>query len=40
MSNFKTVELDPTENLLTVGSAVKIGQLVDLLYENGKELGT
>ncbi|KAL2871245.1 FAD-binding oxidoreductase [Aspergillus lucknowensis] len=38
LSNFRTVELDTKENLLTIGGSTKVSQLLDLLWENGKEL--
>ncbi|KAL3461912.1 hypothetical protein BJX64DRAFT_299902 [Aspergillus heterothallicus] len=38
LSNFRTVELDARENLLTIGGSTKVSQLLDLLWENGKEL--
>ncbi|KAK4697082.1 hypothetical protein P7C71_g938, partial [Lecanoromycetidae sp. Uapishka_2] len=37
LSNFRTVQLDPSENLLTVGGSAKIWQLNKLLYDAGKE---
>ncbi|KAL2810520.1 hypothetical protein BJX63DRAFT_444698 [Aspergillus granulosus] len=38
LSNFRTVGLDTKENLLTIGGSTKVYQILDLLWENGKEL--
>ncbi|KAE8146566.1 hypothetical protein BDV25DRAFT_169796 [Aspergillus avenaceus] len=38
LRNFRTVDLDVEHNLLTIGGSTKIDQLLDLLWDNGKEL--
>ncbi|KAL3429585.1 hypothetical protein BDV09DRAFT_180144 [Aspergillus tetrazonus] len=38
LSNFRNVELDTKRNLLTIGGSAKVNQLLDILWENGKEL--
>lgn len=40
LSNFNSVHLEPSENRLTIGGSARVSQLVELLYDAGKELRT
>ena len=38
MSGFRDVKVDANANTLTVGGAVRFGDVLDLLYAAGKEI--
>lgn len=37
LSNFDSVKLDAENNLLTVGGATRFAQIIDILYDAGKQ---
>lgn len=40
LGHFNSINLDSVNNLVTVGGAVRLGQLFDPLYAAGKEIST
>lgn len=37
LSNFDSVQVDSEKNLLTVGGATRFAQIIDILYDAGKQ---